>query len=58
MPQFSPMSWSVIAFFLVVLILSVYASLWWASFNFYSVSRAGKRVSTSSLFRWGKFCKS
>nr|APA19199.1 ATP synthase F0 subunit 8 [Parvasolenaia rivularis] len=58
MPQFSPMSWLLIALFLVGLVLCVYVSAWWTKFGHYSSVHSLKPYKcVCKLFSWGKSFK-
>nr|ALQ78691.1 ATP synthase F0 subunit 8 [Potomida littoralis] len=57
MPQFSPMSWVIIAFFLVGLMLLICVGVWWEGSSYYSVSCFKSSVNSSRLLVWGKSSK-
>lgn len=57
MPQLGPISWVLVAFFLVVMIVSVAVKVWWnGSVRVYRVWRMSSKgmLGVSRLFLWGK----
>nr|AOX13198.1 ATP synthase F0 subunit 8 [Lamprotula caveata] len=51
------MSWVLVAFFLVGLLLVICVGVWWGGFSGYSVVCSKSSGSYSRLFTWGKFLK-
>nr|QDH07440.1 ATP synthase F0 subunit 8 [Pilsbryoconcha exilis] len=55
MPQFSPMSWVLISFLVVFIILVFCVSIWWSSFGVYKFGffRGEESVGVLRSLGWG-----